>query len=119
MKKKHLKYTQLFHIIKLTLKYKFNSILTYLWDTSEYFRKKRFCWINVKYYTIFLITLSTFITGKRLWLYPEPVFFVLAENNSAGFLSPGSKAIQPQIGQYFRNLWNEKDHCRLSSNYVG
>ena len=79
----------------------------YLWETSGYSRKKRFRRINVKYYNIFLITLSTF-TLERLCLYPEPVFSDLAKNSSAGFLSPGSIASQPMIGQYFRN---EKDHC--------
>ena len=110
--KKHLKYRWLFHIIKLTLKYKFNSFLTYLWETSGYSKKEEFRPINVKYYNIFLITLSTFITGKRLWLYlyPEPVFSDLAENSSAGFLSTGSITSQPLTGQYFGNFWNEKPH---------
>ena len=82
---KHLKYTLLFCIIKLILKYKFNSFLMYLWETSGYSRKKGFHQVSVKYDTIFLITLPTFITGKRLWLYPQPVFSDLAENSSAGF----------------------------------
>jgi len=92
-----------------TVIYKFNTFVTYLWETSGYSRRKRFNRINVKCYTIFLITISTFIIGKRLWLYPHPVFSDLTENSSAGFLSLGSKASQPLIGQYFGNLWNEND----------
>ena len=50
------------------------------------------------------MTLSTFITGKRFWLYPEPVFSDLAENSSAGFLSPKSITNHPLIGQWTREL---------------